>query len=80
MRQRRVRHPWRGVVFGLIFGAGLGLMSILYGINTFGDLTPWAALLIGLLIGIVLVFVPRPWRRQAAPPGNSSQVQGQPGP
>jgi peptidoglycan/LPS O-acetylase OafA/YrhL len=68
MRQRRVRHPWRGIVSGLIFGLGLGIMSIVYGINTLGDLTPWAALLIGLILGILLMFVPRPWGRSSAPP------------
>jgi peptidoglycan/LPS O-acetylase OafA/YrhL len=68
MRQRRVRHPWRGVIFGLILGIGLGIMSIVYGINALGDLTPWVALVIGVVLGVLLVFLPRPWGRSSAPP------------
>ncbi len=68
MRQRRRRHPWRGIIFGLILGLGLGLMSIIYGINTLGDLTPWVGVLVGLVLGILLIFVPRPWGRRSAPP------------
>jgi peptidoglycan/LPS O-acetylase OafA/YrhL len=68
MRQRRVRHPWRGVISGLILGIGLGIMSIVYGINPLGDLTPWVALVIGVVLGVLLVFLPRPWGRGAAPP------------
>lgn len=80
MRQRKVRHPWRGIISGLILGVGLGLMSIAYGINTLGDLTPWVGLLVGLVIGIALVFVPRPWGRQAAPPETTGRAPGQGGP
>ncbi len=68
MLKRTRRHPWRGLIFGLILGIGLGLMSIIYGINTLGDLTPWAGVLIGLILGILLIFVPRPWGRSAPPP------------
>ena len=48
---------------GSLPGAAVGPIA------TLGDLTPRAGLLIGLVIGIALVFVPRPWGRQAAPPG-----------
>lgn len=61
---RKRRHPFRGIIGGLLLGVGLAIMAIVYGINTLGMLTPWVALLIGLAIGILLVFVPRPWGRR----------------
>ena len=52
------RHWIRGILGGLIFGLGLGVGSIVYGITTFGAMTPWVAVVLGLVLGIVLIFVP----------------------
>lgn len=67
MIQRRKRHPVLGVFFGLLLGIGLGLMAIMYGIYFAGPYTPWLLVLLGVLIGILMVFLPRPWGRQPAP-------------
>ena len=69
---RKRRHWIRGVIGGLLLGLGLALASIIYGINVFGPVTPWILLLIGLLIGIVLVLVPAPWRRREPPPARTA--------
>jgi ABC-type antimicrobial peptide transport system permease subunit len=55
---RKRRHPFRGLFFGLLLGLGLGLMSIVYGINTVGVITPWVAILVGILIGLLVAFLP----------------------
>jgi hypothetical protein len=69
MREVRKRRHWlRGIVGGLLFGLGIGIMSIVLAFNAFGPLTPWLLLLAGIVLGIVLVFVPSPWRRPQPPP------------
>lgn len=55
---RKRRHPFRGLLFGLLLGLGLGLMSIIYGINSMGVLTPWAAVVLGIVLGLIVVFIP----------------------
>ena len=64
------RYPFRGISGGLLLGLGLAIGSIVYAIVPLGAMTPWAALLLGLVIGIVLIFIPsvRKGRRQP-PPG-----------
>ena len=53
------RHPFRGAFFGLLFGLGLGLMTIIYGITVLGGWTPWAAVVAGVVIGLAMAyFVP----------------------
>lgn len=69
MRMTRKRHWIRGIFFGLLFGLGLGLMSIVYGFNALGPLTPWILVIVGLAIGILLIFVPRPWGNKPPPVG-----------
>lgn len=65
---RKKRHPFRGLIFGLLFGLGLGIMTIVYGINTLGVATPWVAVVLGLVIGmLVALFVPAPWGRRRPP-------------
>ena len=64
---RKHRHWFRGVFGGLLLGLGLGLASMIYAFNAFGPLTPWIMVIIGVFIGIALVFVPRPWGRKKAP-------------
>jgi uncharacterized membrane protein YedE/YeeE len=61
------RHPWRGIFFGLLFGLGLGLMAILYGWYWVGQYTPWLLVVLGVVLGILLAFVPRPWGRKPPP-------------
>jgi drug/metabolite transporter (DMT)-like permease len=64
---RRRRHWIRGMFGGLLLGIGLGIASIVYAFNAFGPLTPWIMVASGLVIGILLVFVPRPWGRRRPP-------------
>jgi drug/metabolite transporter (DMT)-like permease len=67
MIQRKKRHPIMGIFFGLLLGVGLGLMAIIYGLYFAGPMTPWLLVGLGILIGIVMVFVPRPWGRKPRP-------------
>ena len=67
MRMVKKRHWIRGLFFGLLFGLGLGIMSIVYGFNALGQWTPWILALVGLAIGVLLVFVPRPWGNKPRP-------------
>ena len=56
---RKRRHPIRGAVSGLLLGLGAALLSIIYGINVLGGLTPWAAVVAGVVVGLlVALFVP----------------------
>jgi hypothetical protein len=64
---RRKRHPFRGLFFGLLLGLGLGLMAIIYGIYILGPLTPWIIVILGLVLGLLLAFLPRPWGRRQPP-------------
>lgn len=65
---RKRRHPWRGILGGILFGLAMALGSIVYAFNGFGPLTPWILLLVGIAIGVLLIFVPRPWGRRRRPP------------
>ena len=67
MIQRKKRHPWMGLFFGLLLGLGLGLMAIIYGWYFAGPMTPWFAVILGVVIGLVMAFVPRPWGRKPPP-------------
>jgi drug/metabolite transporter (DMT)-like permease len=67
MIQHKKRHYIRGLFFGLLFGLGLGLMAIVYGWYFLGNYTPWILVVLGLVIGVLLAFVPRPWGRSSAP-------------
>ena len=67
MIQRKKRHPWMGLFFGLLLGIGLGLMAIIYGWYFLGSLTPWLLVILGIVIGLVMAFVPRPWGRKPPP-------------
>lgn len=61
---RKRRHPWRGIFGGILLGIALAIGSIIYAINFFGPITPWVMFAIGIVIGLLLVFVPRPWGRR----------------
>lgn len=61
---RKRRHWIRGIVGGLLLGLGLGIGSIVYAFNALGPATPWILVLVGLVVGILLVFVPAPWGRR----------------
>jgi drug/metabolite transporter (DMT)-like permease len=67
MIQRKKRHPFMGLFFGLLLGLGLGLMAIIYGLYFAGPLTPWILVIVGVVIGLLLAFVPRPWGRKPPP-------------
>lgn len=67
MIQRKKRHPIMGLVFGLLLGLGLGLMAIIYGVYIAGPLTPWLLVGLGVVIGLLMSFVPRPWGRSQRP-------------
>lgn len=67
---RKRRHWIRGILGGLVLGIGLGIGSIVYSFNAFGPPTPWVMVGIGLVLGILLIFVPRPWGRKPRPVGN----------
>ncbi len=71
MIQRKKRHPIRGLISGLIFGLGLGLMAIVYNFYALGDFTPWILVIVGVVLGFALSFVPRPWGRKPAPTSTS---------
>ena len=64
---RKRRHWLRGILGGLLLGIGLGIGSIVYALSVFGPPTPWIMILVGLVIGILLIFVPRPWGRKPPP-------------
>lgn len=57
------RHWLRGIVGGTLFGLGLAMLSVILGFIALGPLTPWVLLVLGILLGIGLVFLPAPWRR-----------------
>jgi hypothetical protein len=67
MIQRKKRHPIMGLFFGLLLGLGLGLMAIIYGIYFAGPLTPWILVVVGIVIGFLMSFVPKLWGRKAPP-------------
>jgi hypothetical protein len=68
----RIRRHWlRGIVGGILFGVGLAILSIVLAFNALGPLTPWVLLVLSIILGIVLVFVPSPGamrRRREGPP------------
>jgi hypothetical protein len=67
MIQRKKRHPFMGLFFGLLLGLGLGLMAMIYGIYFAGPMTPWILVALGVIIGLVMSFVPKPWGRRQRP-------------
>jgi hypothetical protein len=69
MIQRKKRHPIMGLFFGLLLGLGLGLLAIIYGIYFAGPLTPWILVLVGVVLGLLMSFVPKLWGRKAPPAG-----------
>ena len=68
MVQRTRRHPFRGLIFGFLFGLGVGLMAIIYGWYFLGNMTPWILVAIFAVLGLLVAFVPRPWGRKSTPP------------
>ncbi len=52
------RHPFRGLLLGLILGLGGGILAIVFGVVPLGALTPLVALGGGGVLGLVLGFLP----------------------
>jgi hypothetical protein len=71
---RKHRHPIRGIFGGLLLGLGLAVASVVYSINSAGPMTPWIAFIIGLVVGIALIFIP------SIRKGRRSRPQFAPGP
>lgn len=67
MIQRKKRHPIMGIFFGLLLGLGLALMAMIYGIYFAGPMTPWLLVILGVVVGLVMSFMPRLWGRKAPP-------------
>lgn len=65
---RKHRHPFRAIIGGLLLGLGLGVGTIVYAINPLGAITPWVAVGLGLLIGILLIFIPSIRKGRRKPP------------
>ena len=72
---RKQRHWIRGIFGGLLLGLALGLGSIVYSFGALGPLTPFILIGVGLIIGVLLIFVPRPWGRRS-PPTAGGPYQG----
>jgi hypothetical protein len=68
MIERKRRHPFRGLFFGLLLGLGVGLLAIVYGWYFLGNLTPWILVALFTILGLLVAFVPRPWGRRQPPP------------
>lgn len=75
---RKRHHPWRGIFGGLLLGIALAIGSVTYSFAAFGPLTPWILLLLGIVAGLALIFVPRPWgqRRRPRSPGRAPETTG----
>jgi len=73
-RQVKKRHPWRGLFFGFIFGVGLFMMAILMGWYWIGQYTPWILLVLGVVLGFLISYLPRPWGRKQPPDAASVVV------
>ena len=52
------RHPFRGLLFGLVLGLGGGILAVVFGVVPVGALSPLVALGAGGVIGLVLGFLP----------------------
>ncbi len=52
------RHPFRGLLFGLVLGLGGGILALVFGVVPLGALSPLVALGGGGAIGLVLGLLP----------------------
>jgi hypothetical protein len=52
------RHPWRGLLGGVLLGLGAGILTLVFGIVPIGSLSPVVALVGGGLIGLVAGLLP----------------------
>lgn len=52
------RHPFRGLLFGLVLGLGGGILTVVFGIVPVGALSPLVALGAGGVIGLILGILP----------------------
>lgn len=69
---RKRRHPFRGIIGGLLLGLALGLGSVVYGFNALGPSTPLILVGVGLIIGILFIFIPSRKAMRAKPPAAGS--------
>ena len=63
------RHWGRGILAGLFLGLAFALGSVVYSFNALGPLTPWVLFVVGLLIGLIVIFIPSRKARQARATG-----------
>ncbi len=52
------RHPFRGLLFGLVLGLGAGILAVVFGVVPVGALSPLVALAGGGVIGLVVGLLP----------------------
>lgn len=68
MNGKARRHPFRGLFAGLLLGIAAAILAITFGVVPLGMFTPWAVLVAGLLVGL-LVGQAAPARGRGAAPG-----------
>jgi predicted lipid-binding transport protein (Tim44 family) len=55
----RIGRVLGGLFFGLLLGAGLAMMSVLYAVAAAGTKAPWVVLGVMTLLGLLVGLVPR---------------------
>lgn len=76
---RKRRHWFRGLFGGILLGIGLAIGSIVYSFAAFGPMTPWIMIIVGVVIGLALVLVPRPWGQKKRPASPAPRSEAAPG-
>jgi hypothetical protein len=61
----RRRHPIQGFLGGLLVGIAVSMLLFLYGKIAFGTLTPYLIVLVGVVLGVVWVYVAPTRRRRS---------------
>ena len=56
-------HTISAVTGGLLIGVGAGIMLVIYSAMVFAEYTPWAAIALGLVLGILIALIGRRSRR-----------------
>ena len=71
---KKQRHWIRGIIGGILLGLSFAIGSVVYAFNALGPMTPWILFLVGLAIGVLMVFVPsrKAMKARSAGPGASA--------